>query len=171
MFQEARRQEVPVPPLPLSRHSRITAGVLLLSLVAVETGGWYLTQVVTGGVELTTFQQDFARAGHAHAGMLVTLGLIGLLLADAAGLTGVRGVLGRHCVPIGALLMSAGFFLSSGGQGTTEPNGLIALVWIGAISLAVGLITLGGSLLAGSGAQPTPPAAPTTVEPFTTSRR
>lgn len=156
-----------MPPLPLSRHSRITAGVLLLSLVAVEVGGWYLTRVVTGEVALTTFQQDFARAGHAHAGMLVTLGLVGLLLADAAGLTGLRGVVGRHFVPVGALLMSAGFFFSSAGAGTTEPNGLIALVWIGAVSLAIGLITLGGSLLAGP---PARPVAPPAGEPLAGSR-
>jgi hypothetical protein len=46
--------------------------------------------------------------------------------------------------------MPAGFFFSSIREGATEPNGLIALVWIGGLSLAVGLITLGISLL-GSG--------------------
>lgn len=133
--------------LLLSRHSRITAGVLLLSLLAVEVGGRYLVGVASGDVPLTTFQQNFARAGHAHAGMLVTLGLVGVVLADATRLDGLLGVLARHAVPLGALLMSAGFFLSSTGAGTTEPNGMIVLVWIGGVSLAVGLLTLGLTLL------------------------
>ena len=47
------------------------------------------TQVVTGQVPLTEFQQDLARAGHAHAGVLVTVALVGLLYADAARLTGL----------------------------------------------------------------------------------
>lgn len=136
--------------LPLSRHSQIVAGVLLLTILAVEVGGWYLTQVVTGQVPLTEFQQDFARAGHAHAGVLVTLALVGLLYADAAGLTGLLGVLGRHAIPVGALLMSLGFFVSSAGVGATEPNAWVVLLWIGGISLAVGLLTLGIALLAGA---------------------
>jgi hypothetical protein len=61
--------------------------------------------------------------------------------------------------------------LSSGGQGTTEPNGLIVLVWIGAISLAIGLITLGGSLLTGSASPSAPPPTPNPAHPLADSRR
>ncbi|MGH3714813.1 MAG: hypothetical protein ACRDT4_15325 [Micromonosporaceae bacterium] len=43
--------------------------------------------------------------------------------------------------------MPAGFFFSSMGDGVTRPNGLIWLVWVGGVSLAVGLITLGVSVL------------------------
>jgi hypothetical protein len=131
----------------LSRHSRITAGVLLILLVTVETGGLYLVQIVGGGEEATPFQLGFARAGHAHAGVLLILSLVGLLYADAIRLTGVAGILGRHCIPVAALLMSIGFFVSSAGEGRTEPSGLIWLVYIGGVSLATGLVTLGVSLL------------------------
>ncbi|MGH3662459.1 MAG: hypothetical protein ACRDT8_05165 [Micromonosporaceae bacterium] len=129
--------------IELSRHSRIIAGILLLALVTVETGGLYLVKVVGGGAEVTEFQLGFARAGHAHAGVLLILSLVGLVYADALGLTGAAGVLGRSCIPIAALLMSGGFFFSSMGDGLTSPNGLIALVWLGGLSLAAGLITLG----------------------------
>jgi len=135
--------------ITLSKHSRVTAGVLLLALAAVEFGGYYLTSVVRGDVALTELQENFARAGHAHAGVLVTLGLVGLILADAARLRGVWGVLGRHGIPAGALLISLGFFLSSTGEGTTSPNGLIVLLWLGAASLSVGLLTLGVALIVG----------------------
>ncbi len=137
--------------ITLSKHSRITAGVLLLAMVAVEFGGYCLMSVVRGQVPLTEFQESFARAGHAHAGVLLTLGLVGLILADAAGLTGVVGVLGRHGIPVGALLISLGFFLSSTGRGTTTPNDMIALLWIGVVALTVGLLTLGTALIVARG--------------------
>ena len=87
-------------PLSLSRESRRIAGLLLLSIIAVESGGYYLTRVVSGKDELTPFQKAFSRAGHAHAGVLVTLSLIIVVLADVAGLRGPVGYLGRLGVPL-----------------------------------------------------------------------
>lgn len=133
--------------IQLSRHSRVIAGVLLLALVTVETGGLYLVRLVGYGEEATAFQLGFARAGHAHAGVLLILSLVALLYADAARLTGAVGWLGRLCIPAAALLMPGGFFFSSMGDGLTRPNSLIWMVWTGGIVLAVGLITLGVSLL------------------------
>ena len=130
--------------LQLSRPSRIIAGVLLLTIVGIESGGYYLTTVVRGQVELTEFQQAFARAGHAHAGVLVILSLVGLVMADAAGL---RGWLVRLAIPAAAILMPAGFFFSSMGDARTEPSGLIVLLWLGALCLAAGVIALGVALL------------------------
>jgi hypothetical protein len=153
---------VVVRTLRLSRHSRILAAVLLVAFLAIEYGGYYLVRVVSGQEELTEFQLAFSRAGHAHAGVLVTLGLVGVILADATRMTGFLGYLARHAVPIGALLMSAGFFLSSSDPGATEPNGMIVLVWIGAVSLAIGVITLAIGLFTASdepaGTEPVPSA-------------
>jgi len=142
--------------MQLTRHSRILAVVLLVAILPIEFGGYYLTEVVRGDQQVTEFQLAFARAGHAHAGVLVILGLVGLVLADATRLTGVLGILARHGVPVGALLVSAGFFLSSSGRGTTEPNGMIVLVWMGAVSLAVGVLTLAYGLLTAGAARPAP---------------
>lgn len=133
--------------LELSDDSRIIAGIVLLTVVAVEFGGTFLLKIVRGQVPMTDFQKSFARAGHAHAGMLVTLSLVCLILADATGLTGVAAWIARVGVPAAAILMSAGFFLSSAGREVTRPNGLIALLWIGAASLAAGVLTLGVGLL------------------------
>lgn len=142
--------------LTLSRTSQRTAGFVLLSILAIEFGGYYLTTVVSGPVELTDFQLAFSRAGHAHAGVLVTLGLIGLVLADATRLTGVLGYAARLGTPLAAILMSAGFFLSSMGEGVTEPNGFLAVLWVGAASLAVGVVSLAFGLLRDSFTEPAP---------------
>jgi Ni,Fe-hydrogenase I cytochrome b subunit len=126
---------------------RILAGIALLSIVTIEVGGWFLTKIVRGDVPMTPFQQAFARAGHAHAGVLVTLGLVGILYADLAQIEGVLGWLARGCVLAAAILMSGGFFASSAGKGRTTPNNAIAMVWIGALSLATGVVSLGVGVL------------------------
>ncbi len=132
----------------LSPESRYIAGAVLLTIVGIEFGGWFMTRVVGGKVAMTEFQKSFARAGHAHAGVLVTLGLVTLILADATALDGVLGWLARVGTPAAAALISAGFFFSSMGRGeVTRPNKFIWLVWLGALSLAVGVVTLGLGLL------------------------
>ena len=78
--------------------SRIMAGVILLTIVTIEFGGWFLTKIARGQVPMTDFQKAFARAGHAHAGVLVILSLVGLLYVDQTSLSGVwSGVSNRVC--------------------------------------------------------------------------
>lgn len=136
------------PALALSPATTTLAGVLLLSIVTIEWGGTFLLSVVRGKVAQTDFQRTFARAGHAHAGVLVTLSLVCALLADATALDGVADTVARSGVPAAALLMPAGFFLSSLGRGRDRPNRLVVLIWAGAVSLAGGVVTLGVGLLA-----------------------
>lgn len=131
----------------LSDASRSTAGILLLALVTVETGGLYLVKVVRGRAPVTEFQEKFARAGHAHAGVLLLLALICQVLADSTQQTGPLSWLSRSGVAVSALLMPGGFFFSSMGAGRTEPNRLIALVFAGAALLAASLLSLGIGLL------------------------
>lgn len=133
--------------LELSDSSRTIAGIVLLTIITIEFGGTFLLRIVRGQIPMTDFQKSFARAGHAHAGMLVTLGLVCLILADATGLTGFAGWIARAGVPWAAIFMSAGFFLSSVGRDVHKPNALIALLWIGAAGLAAGTLTLGVGLL------------------------
>ena len=135
------------PTVILSSVSQTTAGVLLLTIVAVEFGGWYVLQLVTGRQEATPFQKTFARAGHAHAGVLVSLALICQIFADAAALEGPLASLARSGVPLAAILIPAGYFFSSAGRGVTEPNRLIVLIYVGAVSLALGVVALGIGLL------------------------
>ena len=133
----------------LSDESRILAGILLLSLVTVESGGLYLLQIVRGRAGVTPFQEKFARAGHAHAGVLLVVALLCQLYADAADLSGLLDWLARTGAAVAALLMPAGFFLSSVGAGRDRPNRLVVLIPAGAVVLAAGLASLGVGLLVG----------------------
>ena len=135
--------------LLLSPDSRSTAGILLLSVVAIEYGGTYILRIVRGRVPMTEFQRNFARAGHAHAGVLVILALVCQVLADGAGVRGLASFGAHTAVPAAAILMSAGFFLSSAGRERTGPNRLIVLLYAGMASLAFGAVALGVGLLEG----------------------
>lgn len=131
----------------LSTEATRLIGILLLALVTVESGGWYLTRIIRGAAPATDFQRAFARAGHGHAGMFLTLGIVAAVLTDATDLDGFAAWLARSGIAIAAILMPAGFFFSSIGAGRTEPNRLIVLVWAGALMLAAGLTTLAIGLL------------------------
>jgi hypothetical protein len=131
----------------LTEPTRVLAAVLVFSLITVETGGLYLTRLVRGTAHATPFQLAFARAGHAHAGVLLILSLVGLLYADAVGATGAMGMVARSGIPVAALLMPAGFFFSSMGPERSAPNRAVALIYLGALSLAAGLAALGVALL------------------------
>ncbi|WP_150460912.1 hypothetical protein [Nesterenkonia ebinurensis] len=131
----------------LSDSAQTTAGVVVLAAITVTTGGYFLTKVVRGEVPATEFQRCFYRAGHAHAGVLITLGLVCLLLTETTGLTGLAGWLARTGVLISAILMPAGFFLSAIGRERTQPNGFIILLWAGVVFLVAGLGVLGVGLL------------------------
>lgn len=131
----------------MSDESRILAGILVLSLVTVETGGLYLVKLWKDAGAATPFQIGFARAGHAHAAVLLVLGLLGCLYVDATDLGGGWAWLARGGVPAAAILMPAGFFAASAGAGRTEPNRFIGLVFAGAAVMALGLTTLGVGLL------------------------
>jgi hypothetical protein len=134
--------------MDLSADATSTAGILLIAVVAIEWGGTFMLRVVRGRVPLTPFQQAFARAGHAHAGVLVTLALVCQILADAADLSGVAATLARNGVPAAAILMPAGFFFASMGPDRTQPNRLVWLLYAGAALLGAGVLTLGIGLLA-----------------------
>lgn len=134
--------------IALSDASRVIAGIALITVVTIEFGGTFLLRVAGGKVPFTEFQKSFARAGHAHAGVLVILSLVALVLADASGLEGFWGWTARAAIPAAAILMSGGFFAAMAGKDRTSPNGAIALVYLGGLSLAAGTLTLGIGLLA-----------------------
>ncbi|TWD80487.1 hypothetical protein FB561_1565 [Kribbella amoyensis] len=131
----------------LSDPSRIIAGVILLTIVTIQAGGYFMTKIVRGQVPMTDFQKSFARAGHAHAGVLVILSLVGLLYVDSTGLSGFWVWVGRLALPVAAILMSGGFFASSAGKDRTRPNQFLWILWLGAAALAVGVLTLGIGLI------------------------
>jgi hypothetical protein len=133
--------------MELSDASRVLAGILLISLVTVESGGALMLRIVRGNQPATPVQQTFFRAGHAHAGVFLILALVCQVLVDATTLTGLAEWVARAFVPIAALLLPGGFFLSVTRRGATEPNRLVLMIPAGGVVLAIGLLTLGIGLL------------------------
>ncbi len=127
----------------------ILIGALLLALVTVESGGWFLTRVVRGLAPANPLQQSFFRAGHAHAAVLIVLSVAILAVLPYAALADGWLWIARLGVPIAAILMPAGFFLSVLGRDPQRPGRAILLLWIGAASLTIGLVTAGVGIIAG----------------------
>lgn len=140
----------------MSRESRITAGILLILMPTVVFGGASILSLLIGDPEYTENQlrQNLWRAGHAHAGVLLVLSLVTLRYADETTLSENLKRVARHSVPAAAILLPAAFFLSVLSPDATEPNSFIYLAYLGAVSLAVGLLVLGIGLVRRF---PTPP--------------
>lgn len=138
----------------LTPATTVSLGIVVLVVLTIAYGGTFLLRVSTGTVPTNELQRNFYRAGHAHAGVLVTLGLlVQVLLAAAAGDVPAWADTLASGVLWAAILMPAGFFLSVVGKEPARPNGLRVLIWLGAASLAVGLVAAGvGLVLAGLGA-------------------
>lgn len=130
----------------MSDTQTISAGVVLLTAIGIAYGGSFLLRVVNGAVPANELQRAYFRAGHAHAGVLVTLGLIVTMLVAQAGVTGPLAVLSTG-VLWAAILMPAGFFLSVVGRRPDKPNGLRHLISAGGLVLVVGLGSAGIGLI------------------------
>jgi hypothetical protein len=133
----------------VSRESRVTAGILLILLPAVVYGGTSILSLLIGDPAYAQngLRQDLWRAGHAHAGVLLVLSLVTLRYVDEANLPGWLRSFARHSIPAAAVLLPAAFFLSVLSPDATEPNAMIYLAFVGAISLASGVLVLGIGLI------------------------
>ena len=83
----------------------------LFAIVTVEFGGWSLLGMLTSQGAITEFEEQFFRAGHAHAGVLLTLALIYFVLMDRTDFEASRQRLLGLTLLTGILLQSGGFFL------------------------------------------------------------
>jgi uncharacterized membrane protein len=136
--------------LTMSNASKQLAGILLLLIPTIEFGGWSLLRMIARripGYLDNPVRQDLFRAGHAHAGVLVMLALVGILYVDQTDLSSGLKTLVRTSMALAPILMSAGFFFSVLSPRAERPNRMITLVYLGALLLALGAVTLGLSLL------------------------
>lgn len=131
----------------LSHAAATAAGIVLLTVVLVAYGGTFLLRVVSGAAPANALQQSYFRAGHAHAGVLVILGLLVQLYCELAGVSALLRALSSG-VLWAAILMPAGFFLSVVGRDPQRPNRLAVLIWLGAASLVLGLVSAAIGLIA-----------------------
>ena len=130
-------------------ESHRMAGILIIVLPAVVYGGVSILSLLINDPTYiqNPLRQDLWRAGHAHAGVLLLLALISLRYVDDANLSKNLKRVVRESIPISAILLPVGFFLSVLEPTATEPNGLIYLAYIGAIILTIGLLILGIGLI------------------------
>lgn len=122
---------------------------MLILMPAVVYGGASILSLLIGdpAYAQNELRQDLWRAGHAHAGVLLVLSLVALRYVDEATLPEGMKTLVRHSIPAAAILLPLAFFLSVLSPEATEPNAMIYLAYVGAVSLTAGLLTLGVGLV------------------------
>lgn len=130
----------------MSNAQTVSAGVVLLTVIGIAYGGSFLLRVVGRNVPTNDLQRAYFRAGHAHAGVIVILGLVVTLLVAEAGVTGLFAVLSTG-VLWAAILMPSGFFLSVVGRNPEKPNRLRYLIYAGGLVLVIGVGSAGIGLI------------------------
>lgn len=125
--------------------------IVLFAIVTVEFGGWSLLGLITERGSLTSFEEQFFRAGHGHAGVLLILALVFLLLVERTSYSEPGQFRLSLALLVGILFQSGGFFVhmlvgeeGAGSFGTS-------LTTFGGLLLAVALIGLGIGLLRRAG--------------------
>ena len=134
----------------MTREARMMSGIILITVPTIQYGGYFLLiSLMTkgSGYMENPLRQNFFRAGHAHAGVIVILSLVCQILADAAVLPAPILWFVRIGIPLSAILISAGFFFSVLPPTATQASGAVSLIYAGAVILAVGVVTLGIGLL------------------------
>ena len=134
----------------MSDASRWMIAIAFISLPTIAFGGYFLLSILRRQADtekITPEQNSYFRAGHAHAGVLVTLGLIGQLVLDQSRMgDGLVWAL-RIALVAAPLLISGGFF----GGAPRTPGGPAAphirLVPIGAVLFGLTTIGIGVGLL------------------------
>jgi len=134
----------------MSPESIRTAGIILVVFPTVIFGGasllWHWITRQTAYYK-NPLRQRLWRAGHAHAGVLLVLSLMALILVDHAELGLGWQQLVRASIPASAILVPAAYFLSVLPADVERPNRLVNLAYLGGVSLAVGTLVLGVGLL------------------------
>src|SRR5437660_2799700 len=129
----------------MTREARVMSGIILIIVPTIQYGGWFLLTSLTNkssGYMENPLRQNFFRAGHAHAGVIVILSLVCQVLADSALLPASLLWTARIAVPLAAILISAGFFFSMLSPTATQPSNAVGLIYVGAVVLATGVLLL-----------------------------
>lgn len=130
----------------MTLFSPLFLGIVLLAAVSVPIGGLFVLRIISGRMPMNDLQTNSFRAGHAHAGVLIALGLvIEVLMSDSR--VPAWGAYVGILVLIGAILVPAGFFLSVLGKDPQRRNGLVVLLYLGAVSVMLGALGSGVALV------------------------
>ena len=117
--------------------------IALLSLVTVEVGGWgLLSFITTHRGELGPFREQFFRAGHAHAGVLLVLSVAAFAHLGRTDLgEGAQWAVGALLLG-GVLAQSGGFFLHLGFGAEGRRSIGTTVTRIGGLAVAAALLVL-----------------------------
>lgn len=123
-----------------NHNSLITTllGIEWIALVAVMLGGEFLLRLSHGN--LSEHTERYFRAGHAHAGVLVGVGMILLLVIGRTNL-GNQGILFTWIGWFtGVLLLSGGFFYHAylGEAGKSSPGTIMTAIG----GLVIGIVAI-----------------------------
>src|SRR6266478_4010883 len=134
----------------MTREARLMSGVILITIPTIQYGGYFLLTSLmskSSGYMENPRRQNFFRAGHAHAGVIVILSLVCQILTDSAVLPSPLVWFVRIGVPLSAILISAGFFFSMLPPTATQPSRAVALIYLGAVILAASVLSLAIGLI------------------------
>jgi hypothetical protein len=134
----------------MTSEARTISGITLITVPSIQYGGYFLLKSLMDRNSRymdNPLRQNFFRAGHAHAGVFVLLSLVCQILADAAALPASLLWLVRLGIPAAAIFLPMGFFLSVPSPNATAPNRAVLLIYLGAVLLAISVLTLGVGLL------------------------
>jgi hypothetical protein len=137
----------------MSDESLRSAAILLVILPTVAFGGvsiLYLWITSRSDYMQNRLRARLWAAGHAHAGVFLILSLVALQYIDQAQLSDGMRSLTTWLIPGAAILVPAGFFLSTVKPDVERPNALINLAYLGFVSLSAGLLILGIGLVRAS---------------------
>jgi len=133
----------------MNHDARLMSGILLITVPTIQYGGYFLLTLFSGKMTRmnpSPLQISFFRAGHAHAGVLVILSLVCQIFVEHAALGPSFAWLARIGVPLAAILIPLGFFLSVAFT-PDRPNRWILSLYAGAVVMAISVVVLGVGLI------------------------
>ena len=134
----------------MSEATRWLVAFAFISLPTIAFGGYFLLTILkrqAGTEGITPVQRDYFRAGHAHAGVLVLLAIVGLLVLDYSRFPEWAVWVLRVSILISPLLISGGFFGGAPRTADGPPGPLVKLIPIGAVIFGLSTLGVGLSLL------------------------
>jgi hypothetical protein len=121
--------------------------LIVLSLLTVEIGGAALLRMLTSDSDLSEFREQFFRAGHGHAGVLLILSLVYFLYIDRTELSEQAQWIAGGMLAVGVLAQSGGFFLHLALGEPNEASGGTVMTISGGVLIALALATLAYGLV------------------------
>ena len=137
----------------MTREARLMSGIILITVPTIQYGGYFLLTSLMNkgsGYMENPLRQNFFRAGHAHAGVIVILSLVCQMLADAAVLPSPSALVRpNRSAALGDSHFVGVLFLGvAADRYSTQWSGRPDL--LGAVILALAVVTLGVGLLRSS---------------------